>query len=78
MRDTSEAGVLVKHRKNGSCWIFIFLVWELHDCAKDTHTHIYFLKIIVLFKLDKENPIQFCFQNQNISLFVFIFIEFQG
>lgn len=43
-----------------------------------THTHIYFLKIIVLFKLDKENPIQFCFQNQNISLFVFIFIEFQG
>lgn len=35
-------------------------------------------KIIVIFKLDKENPIQFCFQNKSRLPLVFIFIEFQG
>lgn len=35
-------------------------------------------KIIFIFKLDKENPIQFCFQNTSVLPVVFIFIEFQG
>lgn len=35
-------------------------------------------KIIFIFKLDKENCIQFCFQNKSVLPVVFIFIQFQG